>query len=85
MPEMKLEVAVGRIIERVEHVVYLLEDQKEKINGLDHRIVALEEGGINNGEARLRRVEDFMGKIVAVAGFGAFLMGIIQFVINKYF
>lgn len=85
MPEVKLEVAVGRIIERVEHVVYLLEDQKEKISRLDHRIVALEDRGIDDGEARLRKVEDQIGRIVAVCGFSVFIISILQFVVSKYF
>lgn len=85
MPNDTIEVKVARIDERTINIVALLLEAKERDKDFDRRITTLEGEKIKDGDTRLRKVEDFMGKVVAIAGCGVFLMGIIQFVISKYF
>lgn len=79
------DIIVAKMSKDVEHVIYLLEKNEERMSCFEKRIVLLEHDAIPDGEPRLRSIENKIGQIFTVGGVLVFVFSIAQFVLSKYF
>jgi len=85
MTDESINVIVAKMSKDIEHIIYLLEDVKKDHSNHEKRIVILEDDMIDDGKGRMRKVEERIGQISTIGAVLIFLIGIVQFVLGKYF